>query len=83
LGGATQAEVDLVLEDRRGRVVEIAVKVPSTVRDKGFRDLRHLAARLGEDSFGGIVLHTGPTTIGFDAGLRAMPQSAIWQVGAR
>jgi predicted AAA+ superfamily ATPase len=76
-----QVEVDLVLEDRLGRVVGIEVKASSTVRGEDFRGLRHLAARIGDDFLQGIVLHTGPQTLSFGPKLLAMPLSAIWTVG--
>lgn len=71
-------EVDVVLEDRRGRVVGIEVKARSTVRSEDFRGLRHLAARLGTDFHGGIVLYTGTQTLPFGPGMRAVPISALW-----
>lgn len=74
-------EVDLVLEDRRGRVVGIEVKASSTVRPDDFRGLRHIAARLGDDFVAGIVLHTGTQTLPFGPRLRAMPVSGLWELG--
>jgi predicted AAA+ superfamily ATPase len=75
-------EVDLVLEDRRGRVVGIEVKASSTVRGDDFRGLRHLAGLLGDDFLAGVVLYTGGTTANFGKRLSAVPVSALWQVGA-
>lgn len=74
-------EVDAVLEDRRGRVVAIEVKASSTVRNDDFRGLRHLAERLGDDFVLGVVLYTGPETLPFGPKIRAMPVSALWEVG--
>jgi predicted AAA+ superfamily ATPase len=76
------AEVDAVLEDRRGRVVGIEVKARSTVTERDFSGLRHLAARLGDDFVRGIVLYTGARTIPFGPGLRAVPLSALWELDA-
>lgn len=76
-----QVEVDAVLENRRGQVVAIEVKASSTVRADDFRGLRHLADRLGEDFLAGIVLHTGTLTLPFGDKMRAMPVSALWEVG--
>ncbi len=73
-------EVDIVLEDRRGRVVGIEVKAATTVRSDDFRGLRHLADRLGDDFVAGIVLHTGPTTLPFGNRLCAMPVAALWEL---
>jgi uncharacterized protein len=74
-------EVDIVLEDRRGRVVGIEVKASSTVRSDDFRGLRHLAERVGDDLIAGIVLYTGDQTLPFGPLLRAMPVSSLWGLG--
>jgi predicted AAA+ superfamily ATPase len=71
-------EVDLILRNARGQVVGIEVKASSTVRGEDFRSLRHLAAVLGADFLAGLVLYTGPATLGFGDRLRAMPVSAVW-----
>lgn len=75
-----KTEVDAVLEDRRGRAVGIEVKAASTVTEKDFRGLRHLAERLGGDFVVGLVLYTGGQTVPFGPRLRAMPVSALWEV---
>jgi uncharacterized protein len=75
-------EVDIVLEDRRGRVVGIEVKASSTVRSDDFRGLRHLADRLGPDLVAGIVLYTGTETLPFGPGMQAMPVSSLWEIAA-
>jgi predicted AAA+ superfamily ATPase len=74
-------EVDAVLENRSGQVVGIEVKAASTVGPDDFRGLRRLAERLGDDFITGVVLYTGTATLPFGAKLRAMPVSALWQVG--
>lgn len=78
-----QVEVDLVLENDRGKVVALDVKASSTVRADDFKGLRHLADRLGDDLLVGLVLYTGPSTVSFGPRLKAMPLSAIWAVGRR
>jgi len=77
-----QVEVDAVLENRRGQVVGIEVKAASTVRREDFRGLRHLQQRLGSDFVVGVVLYTGPHTLPFGDGLRAIPVSALWAVNS-
>jgi uncharacterized protein len=77
-----QVEVDVVLEDRRGRVVGIEVKAASTVKAEDFSGLRHLASRLGSDLVVGVVLYTGQQTLPFGPRFRAMPVSALWEVGS-
>lgn len=76
-----KVEVDAVLENRRGQVVAIEVKAGSTVRESDFRGLKHLRERLGDDFLVGLVLHTGDETLSFGPRLRAMPVSALWEVG--
>ncbi len=75
-----QVEVDIVLEDRRGRVVAIEVKAASTVGRDDFRGLRHLGDRLGDDLVAGFVLYLGEQTLPFGPRLLAMPVSALWEV---
>jgi hypothetical protein len=75
-----KVEVDVVLENRQGKVVGIEVKAASTVGREDFSGLRHLAQRLGDDFLVGLVLYTGQQTLSFGPRLRAMPVSAIWEV---
>lgn len=75
-----QVEVDLVLEDRLGRVAALEVKSGSTVRGDDFRGIRHLQKRLGDDFLAGIVFHTGPKCHSFGDKLYAVPISAIWEM---
>ncbi|MFT3852608.1 MAG: ATP-binding protein [Ilumatobacteraceae bacterium] len=76
-----KVEVDAVLEDRRGRVVAIDVKASATVRPEDFRGINHLATRLGDDLVAGIVLYAGPETLAFGPKNRAVPISALWELG--
>ena len=76
-----QFEVDAILENRRGQVVGIEVKAASTVRADDFKGLRRLSDKLGDDFLVGIVLHTGEYTLPFGPKMRAMPVSALWEVG--
>ncbi|WP_308168596.1 ATP-binding protein [Nonomuraea sp. NEAU-A123] len=76
-----KVEVDAVLQNRQGRVVGIEVKASSTVRSEDFKGLRHLADRLGDDFVAGLVLYTGDRTYSFGDRMRAMPVSALWEIG--
>jgi uncharacterized protein len=78
-----KVEVDVILENRQGKVVGIEVKAASTVGQDDFSGLRHLASRIGDDFIAGLVLYTGQQTLPFGPRLRAMPVSAIWEVPAR
>jgi predicted AAA+ superfamily ATPase len=77
-----KVEVDAVLENRGGQVIGIEVKAASAVGPDDFRGLRRLAEHLGDDFVAGIVLYTGTATLPFGDRLRAMPVSALWEVGA-
>jgi uncharacterized protein len=74
-----QVEVDIILEDRRGKVVAIDVKASTTVRAEDFRGLQHLAERLKDDLLVGLVLYAGQQTLPFGERMRAMPISALWE----
>jgi predicted AAA+ superfamily ATPase len=74
------AEVDLILEDRRGRVVGLEFKATATARPADFNGLRHLQDKVGADWLVGIALHLGRETLSFGPKLKAMPLAAIWEV---
>jgi predicted AAA+ superfamily ATPase len=72
-------EVDLVLEDRRGRVIGIEVKASATVRPQDLRGLRQLQAAVGDKFVQGLVLHDHDRITPFDEKLHAGPVSLLWQ----
>lgn len=72
-------EVDLVLEDRQGRIVGIEVKASATVRADDFRGLRQLQAAVGERFVKGLVLCDHNRLIPFGEKLFAAPVSLLWQ----
>lgn len=71
-------EVDLVIEDRRGRIVGVEVKASATVRPGDFAGLRRLKAACGERFRLGLVLHDHDLTIPFGDRLAAAPISSLW-----
>ena len=75
-------EVDIVLENRQGRVVAAEVKAAETVKPEDFKGLRHLSERLGDDLVVGMVLYTGRHTLQIDSNLLAVPISALWESAA-
>jgi predicted AAA+ superfamily ATPase len=77
-----EQELDLLMEDARGRIVGIEVKARGSVDDRDFRHLRHLASILGRRFVAGVVLYGGAETISFGANLFAMPVSAVWRLDA-
>lgn len=73
-----QDEVDLVIEDRRGRVIGIEVKASATVRPQDLRGLRQLQAATGNQFVQGLVLHDHDRITPFGERLHAAPISMLW-----
>ncbi len=71
-------EVDLVLEDARGRVVGLEVKASATVTSSDLNGLRALSEVAGTSWVQGLVLHLGRDTVAFGPGLTACPVEALW-----
>ena len=71
-------EVDLVIEDRRGRVVGIEVKASATVSKGDFSGLHHLAAACGDRFVLGLVLYDHDRTVPFGDRMAAAPLSTLW-----
>lgn len=75
-----QDEVDLVLEDRRGRIVGIEVKAAATLRPKDFSGLRKLQEAAGDKFVQGLVLHDHDRVTPISEKIRAAPISILWQM---
>ncbi|WP_245414200.1 ATP-binding protein [Nitratireductor sp. StC3] len=73
-----QDEVDVVIEDRRGRVVGIEVKASATVRPKDFRRLQQLQEAVGDRFIRGLVLHDHDRVTPFGEKLQSAPLSILW-----
>ena len=73
-----QNEVDIVIEDRRGRIVGIEIKAAASVSNSDFSGLRILADACGERFVSGIVLYDHQKVIPFGERLSAVPISALW-----
>ena len=71
-------EVDIVLEDSRGRCVGIEVKTSALVTAKDIAGLRFFQENLKEKFIRGIVLYTGKDSIPFQKSIHAMPVSSLW-----
>jgi predicted AAA+ superfamily ATPase len=74
----TGDEVDLVLEDRAGRIVGIEVKAAATVEAGDFKGLKALAEAAGERFVRGVVVYPGKTVVPFAGNLMALPISELW-----
>lgn len=73
-----QDEVDVIIEDRRGRVVGIEVKASATVKYDDFRGLRQLQEAVGDRFVRGLVLHDHDRVTPFGEKLQAAPLSLLW-----
>ncbi|MBP1884951.1 ATP-binding protein [Sinorhizobium mexicanum] len=71
-------EVDVVIEDRRGRIVGIEVKASATVKADDFRGLRQLQEAVGDRFVRGLVLHDHDRVTPFGEKLHAAPLSILW-----
>lgn len=72
------AEVDIVLEDKQGRIVGIEIKASQTIRADDFKGLKEFAECTGNNFLRGIVLYTGNDIIPFGQNFVAMPLYSLW-----
>lgn len=72
------AEVDVVIEDRAGRIIGVEVKASATVDGRDFAGLRRLADAVGDRFAQGLVLHDHDQVVPFGDRLWAAPLSALW-----
>ncbi|AYD04829.1 ATP-binding protein [Neorhizobium sp. NCHU2750] len=75
-----QDEVDLVIEDRRGRIVGIEVKASATVRPSDIKGLQQLKAATGDRFLRGLVLHDHDRITPFEDNISAVPISTLWML---
>ena len=71
-------EVDIVLEDRAGRVIGIEIKSGATVRRGDLRGMNKLRELAGESFVAGLVLCTTRQTIPLARRIWATPVEALW-----
>lgn len=72
-------EVDIVLEDMRGRITGIEVKAAEAVSASDFKGLYELKDIAGDKWTRGIILHSGKHTVPFQKDMHAVPLSALWE----
>ena len=77
---ASGQEVDIVLEDRAGRIAGVEVKASSTLSSSDVRGLQALAETAGKNRVRGVVLYTGTEVIPFGENLHGIPFSRLWTV---
>lgn len=72
-------EVDIVLEDRRGRCVAIEVKAAESIRPRDLKGIDAFASAAGRRFHRGVLLYAGREVVPFSANVHALPISAIWR----
>jgi predicted AAA+ superfamily ATPase len=75
---ASGQEVDVVLEDRAGRLTGVEVKAAATLGANDVRGLQALASEAGKKWVRGVVLYTGTEVIPFSANLHGVPITQLW-----
>jgi len=75
---ASGREVDIVLEDRAGKVAGIEVKAAATLGGNDVRGLQALADVVGKNWVRSVVLYAGTEVIPFSANLHGVPLSRLW-----
>jgi predicted AAA+ superfamily ATPase len=75
---ASGQEVDVVLEDRAGRVVGVEVKAAATLSANDVRGLQALSIAAGKHWLRGVVLYAGVEIIPFSSNLHGVPISRLW-----
>jgi uncharacterized protein len=73
-----QEEVDLVIEDRLGRIVGIEVKASAAIKASDFNGLKRLQQAAGDRFVRGILMHDHDRVTPFGERLHAMPVSRLW-----
>jgi predicted AAA+ superfamily ATPase len=74
-------EVDLLLEDPRGRLVGIEVRASGTLHSSDFKGLRALRELAGDRFLRGVILYFGTQVVPFGNNLHALPLAALWRCG--
>ena len=75
----TGREVDIVLEDRRGRCVAIEVKAAASIGPVDVKGIDAFASAAGRRFHRGVLLYAGRETVPFSANVHALPVSALWR----
>jgi predicted AAA+ superfamily ATPase len=75
---ASGQEVDVVLEDRAGRLAGIEVKAAATLGSNDVRGLQAMASAAGKRWMRGVVFYSGTEVIPFSANLHGVPIARLW-----
>ncbi len=74
----TGQEVDVILEDRGGKIIGIEIKLNSTPSKKHFKSIKKLRHETGNRFKKGILLYTGKEVVPFGSDLFAIPLSLVF-----
>jgi len=77
----TGREVDVILEDQRGKLVGIEIKASRTVSKKDFAGLEAFSQDTKKNFLRGILLYGGTEVVPFGEKLWAWPISTLWRTG--
>lgn len=72
-------EVDIVCEERAGKIVGVEIKSSSTIRPSDFDGLQRLKEVSKDRFLRGIILYSGSEMIPFGENFWAIPISALWE----
>jgi len=75
---ASGQEVDVVLEDRAGRIAGIEIKAAATLSSSDVRGLQALANTAGKNWLRGVVLYAGSEVVPFSGNIHGVPMSRLW-----
>ena len=75
---ASGQEVDVVLEDDRGRLVAVEIKAAASVRKEDFLNIERFAESVGNRFHRGVVVYAGSDAVPFGNNLYAVPVSHLW-----
>lgn len=76
---ASGQEVDVVLEDRAGKVAGVEIKAAATLGANDVHSLQLLAGTVGKDWLRGVVLYTGMEVVPFSGNIHGVPMSRLWR----
>jgi predicted AAA+ superfamily ATPase len=73
-------EVDIVLEDTRGRIVGIEIKAGATLAMKDFSGLKKLEQAAGDKFVRGLIMHDHDRITPVSEKIQGVPLSLLWQM---
>lgn len=75
----TGVEVDYLVEDRRGQIAAVEVKLAQSLKSDHLRGLRALRELVGDSFRCGVLLYCGDEVKQIDSSIWALPVAALWQ----